>query len=217
MMNKPTRSICAANSFSGESHFEITFKSRRRTLALLLTLSAFLLFTTGSAITVMAQSQTPEKPTAIPAPTPASQKPESTPTPTTGTIKGRLVSGDGQPLTNANVMAQALTSTPTAKPTKVDSEGRFVFDDLPAAAYIIVGTAPGYIDESMSLGDASLWPRHLIGSNVRITMIRGGVITGLVTNAKGGASSRCSRSRDVAERTDLAHKLFHRWWYVRNG
>ena len=172
---------------SFEFHFDLYFISHCRALALLLTVSAFVLFAIGETVTTMAQTQTPDKPAASPAPSPmtAGQKPESTPSPTTGTIKGRLVSGDGQPLTNANVMAQALTSTPTAKPTRVDSEGRFVFADLPAAAYIIIGTAPGYIDQSMSLGDASQWPRHLIGSNVRITMIRGGVITGLVTNAKG--------------------------------
>jgi hypothetical protein len=86
---------------------------------------------------------------------------------------------------NANVMVQSLTVTPSVKPTRVDSEGRFVFDDLPPAAYLIVATAPGYVDQSMSLGDPTQWPRHLIGSNARINMIRGGVITGLVTNAKG--------------------------------
>jgi hypothetical protein len=169
------------------AQFDLPFNLHRRAAALFMTGSVLLMFATGNAVTIMAQSQTPEKPAATPAVTSATagQKPESAPSPTTGTIKGRLVSGDGQPLTNANVMAQALTSTPTAKPTRVDSEGRFVFDDLPAASYIIVATAPGYIDQSMSLGDASQWPRHLIGSNVRITMIRGGVITGLVTNAKG--------------------------------
>jgi hypothetical protein len=165
----------------------VALKAQRSAVASLLTLAAFLLFAAGITVAGTAQTQTPEKPDPTPTATPATagQKPESTPTPTTGTIKGRLVSGDGQPLTNANVMAQALTSTPTAKPTSVDSEGRFVFDDLPAASYLIVATAPGYIDQTMSLGDASQWPRYLIGSNVRITLIRGGVITGLVTNAKG--------------------------------
>jgi hypothetical protein len=82
-------------------------------------------------------------------------------------------------------MAQALTTTPIAKPARVDSDGRFAFEELPPAAYLVIGTAPGYIDQTVSTGDASQWPRHLIGSNVRITMIRGGVITGQVTNAKG--------------------------------
>ena len=187
----PSSAAKISRRLSFEFPLDLSFKSQRRIIPWLLTVFAFVLFAGGETVTTMAQTQTPEKPAATPAATPttAGQKPESTPTPTTGTIKGRLVAGDGQPLTNANVMAQALTSTPTAKPTRVDSEGRFVFDDLPAAAYIIVGTAPGYIDQSMSLGDASQWPRHLIGSNVRVTMIRGGVITGLVTNAKGSRSS----------------------------
>jgi carboxypeptidase family protein len=185
-VNADHKSIPAArtNQRPGfEFYFDSAFKSRRRAVTLLLIMSAVVLFACGHTVS-MAQTQNPEKPAATPAvtPPPASQKPAPT---ATGTIKGRLVSGDGQPLTNANVMAQSLTAPPTAKPTRVDSEGRFVFDDLPAAAYIIIGTAPGYIDQSMSLGDASQWPRHLIGSDVRITLIRGGVITGLVTNAKG--------------------------------
>ena len=153
-------------------------------MALFMTGSALVVFATGSVVGTMAQSQTPATPTGTATTTPG-QKPESTPTPTTGTIKGRLVADDGQPLINANVMAQSLTTTPTAKPTRVDSDGRFVFDELSPAAYLIYATAPGYIDQATSLGDASQWPRHLIGSNVRITMMRGGVITGLVTNAKG--------------------------------
>jgi hypothetical protein len=166
---------------------KLPFKFHRCTRALPLTVSAFVLFAFGEAITCTAQTQTTDKPAASPAasPTTTGQKADRAPTVTTGTIRGRLVSGDGQPLTNANVMAQAMTTVPTAKPTRVDSEGRFVFDDLPAAAYLIIGTAPGYVDQSISVGDASQWPRYLIGSNVRITMIRGGVITGLVTNAKG--------------------------------
>jgi carboxypeptidase family protein len=186
-MKADHRSIPAARTSKRpgfEFHFDLSFKSRRCAITLLLSVSALVLFALGETVTTMAQTQTSERPAATPTTTPtnASQKPAPS---LTGTIKGRLVSGDGQPLTNANVMAQALTSTPTAKPTRVDSEGRFVFDDLPAASYIIIGTAPGYIDQSMSLGDATQWPRHLIGANVRITMIRGGVITGLVTNAKG--------------------------------
>ena len=183
-MNTPPRFICAAKVTTRlEFHFDLP----RCITALLLTVFALVILATSNVIAI-AQAQTPAKPAATPAatqaPTPGQKTESSAPLPT-GTIKGRLVSDDGQPLPNANVMAQSLTTTPAAKPTRVDSEGRFAFDDLPAASYIIIATAPGYIDESMSLGDPSQWPRHLIGSNVRITMIRGGVITGTVTNAKG--------------------------------
>ncbi|MGH9928688.1 MAG: carboxypeptidase regulatory-like domain-containing protein [Pyrinomonadaceae bacterium] len=139
----------------------------------------------GNVMVTNAQTETPSKPAATGATVPG-QKPEAKPSsPITGTIKGRIVASDGQPLTNVNVMAQSLTGTPATKPTLPNAEGRFAFDDLAPGAYILIATAPGYIDESMSLGDPSAWPRHLIGSNVKINMIRGGVITGLVTNAKG--------------------------------
>ena len=69
----------------------------------------------------------------------------------------------------------------------MDSEGRFVFDEMPAAVYVILATAPGYIDPSLAMGEPSQWPRHLIGAQVRITMIKGGVITGTVTNSRGEA------------------------------
>jgi hypothetical protein len=67
----------------------------------------------------------------------------------------------------------------------VDPEGKFSFDDLPPAGYIVMATAPGYVDEAMSMGDPSDWPRHLIGAQLKIRMIKGGVITGKVTNSKG--------------------------------
>lgn len=125
------------------------------------------------------QTQPVQKVTSTPAATPS-------PSPAiTGTIKGRLVADDGQPLGNATVLAQSLTPTPGAKPAHIDPEGRFVFEELSPAAYLVFATAPGYIDQSLSLGNPSQWPRYLIGSNVTITMIKGGVITGTVTNAKG--------------------------------
>jgi Carboxypeptidase regulatory-like domain len=37
----------------------------------------------------------------------------------------------------------------------------------------------------MSTGDPNDWPRYLIGTQLKIKMIRGGVITGKVTNSKG--------------------------------
>ena len=144
--------------------------------------------TSGGTVNSLAQSQTEARPAATPATTQGQKSgagENPTPTPITGTIKGRVVSDDGRPVTNATIMAQAVTGAPAAKPSRVDAEGKFVFEDLPSAAYVVVATAPGYIDQSMSLGDPSQWPRHLIGAQLKITMIKGGVITGTVTNAKG--------------------------------
>lgn len=148
--------------------------------------AVFVVIVIGNALLASAQSETPPKPEATPTPTPdataATRKGTGT---LTGTIKGRMVASDGQPLLNATVMAQALTGTFVVKPTRPDAEGRFALDDLVPGAYTIFGTAPGYIDQSVSEGDSNKWQRHLIGSNVRINMIRGGVITGMVTNTKG--------------------------------
>jgi hypothetical protein len=147
---------------------------------------ALVVMVIGNVLVARAQSETLPKPAAAPTATPgATAETKKGPAPLSGTIKGRIVSTDGQPLTNATVMAQSLTGTFAVKPTRPDAEGRFAFDELAPGAYIVIGTAPGYIDQSVSLGDSNLWPRHLIGSNVRVNMVKGGVITGLVTNAKG--------------------------------
>src|SRR6185369_1524969 len=130
---------------------------------------------------VLAQSQ----PTPSPSPTPVEKRSPNENLPATGSIKGRVVADDGQPVVNATLMAQAVNGQPSMRPAKVDSEGKFSFDDLPPAGYIVFAVAPGYIDEAMSTGDPNDWPRHLIGAQLKIKMTKGGVITGKVTNSKG--------------------------------
>ncbi len=144
--------------------------------------------TSGNHIRAQAQAPTTARPAASPETKPG-QKTGSTesaaPASPIGPIKGRVVSDDGRPVTNANLMAQGGPGSLTQKATRVDAEGRFAFDELPAAAYVIIAMAPGYIDQSISKGDPSQWPRHLIGTQLKITMIKGGVITGTVTDSKG--------------------------------
>lgn len=155
-----------------------------------ITLRAFLLvlplvLAMSGVVSALAQSQPAAKSTASPSPTPAEKRgPDENP-PVTGSIKGRVVADDGQPVVNATLMVQAVNGSPFVRPAQVDSEGKFSFDDLPSAAYIVFAVAPGYIDEAMSTGDPNDWPRHLIGAQLKIKMIKGGVITGKVTNSKG--------------------------------
>ena len=159
----------------------------RRDLRLLPLSLTLVMLVTGNLLTTLAQSEAQPKPATTPATAPGRKvgTNESTSQPAIGTIKGRLVSTDGQPLANANVMVQSLTGTAGVRPTRPDAEGRFAFDDLAPGAYILIAVAPGYIDQSWATGNPSEWPRHLIGSNVTISMIKGGVIAGRVTNAKG--------------------------------
>jgi hypothetical protein len=148
--------------------------------------TAFVVIVIGNVLVTSAQTETTPKPETTPIAKPsATADPKKGTGLISGTIKGRIISSDGQPLVNATVMVQSLTGSFAVKPTRPDAEGRFAFDELMPGAYVLIGAAPGYIDQSVSLGDATEWPRHLIGSNVRINMIRGGVITGLVTNARG--------------------------------
>ena len=142
-------------------------------------------FTMSGVVSALAQSQPAAKSTATPPPTPAEKLGPSETPPATGSIKGRVVTDDGRPVVNASLMAQAVNGSPSVRPAQVDSEGKFNFDDLPSAAYVVFAVAPGYIDEAMSTGDPNDWPRYLIGAQVKIKMIRGGVITGKVTNSKG--------------------------------
>ena len=159
-----------------------SFCSQRAT-AFLLVLP--LVLTMSGVVSVLAQSQPAARSTASPSPTPAEKRSPNEDPPATGSIKGRVVADDGQPVVNATLMAQAVNGQPSIRPAKVDSEGKFSFDDLPPAGYIVFAVAPGYIDEAMSTGDPNDWPRHLIGAQLKIKMIKGGVITGKVTNSKG--------------------------------
>src|ERR1044072_3471348 len=93
-------------------------------------------------VSAQAQSQPVAKSTASPSPTPAEKRGPTENPPVTGSIKGRVVSDDGRPVVNATLMAQAVNGPPTIKPAQVDSEGKFSFDDLPSAAYIIFAVAP---------------------------------------------------------------------------
>src|SRR5687768_42730 len=144
-----------------------------------------LVLTMSAVVSVLAQSPPAAKSTASPSPTPAEKRNPNENPPATGSIKGRVVADDGRPVVNATLMAQAVNGPPSVRPAQVDSEGKFSFDDLPSAAYIVFAVAPGYIDEAMSTGDPNDWPRHLIGAQLKIKMIKGGVITGKVTNSKG--------------------------------
>ena len=139
------------------------------------------------------QAQAPPRP--VPTPAPVSKgtevgatvpkKPETTEAPILGKISGRIVSNDGRPLTNANIMIQGTSGTPTVKMKRAGEDGTFVVEELPPNLYIVLATAPGYIDEAWSGVKVSDIPRHLIGDRVKITMVRGGVITGTVTDSKG--------------------------------
>ena len=160
-----------------------TLSARRHAAAIFLVLP--LVLAMSGVVSVLAQSQPAARSTASPSPTPVEKRGSNENPPATGSIKGRVVADDGRPVVNATLMTQSVNGPPSIRPAQADSEGKFSFDDLPPASYVVFAVAPGYIDEAMSTGDPNDWPRHLIGAQLKIKMIKGGVITGKVTNSEG--------------------------------
>ena len=101
---------------------------------------------------------------------------------TTGTISGRVVNESGQPLAGASLFVRTVNSGLTARATATDAEGNFRVNGLEPGLYIISAGAPAYTTAS----DPTTPPTYYrIGDSVRLELVRGGVITGAVTNASG--------------------------------
>ena len=115
-------------------------------------------------------------------------------------ITGRVLSDSGQPLFNAQVSIMEIGRRRTGSRTvNTDEEGRFRFNDLPRGNYAISTRPPGYVVEPPSE------PRfYRPGDEVSFTAIKGGVITGAVTNSLGEplieARIRPIRVRDATGR-----------------
>jgi hypothetical protein len=102
---------------------------------------------------------------------------------TVGTITGSVVNESGQPFAGAQVFVRRLNFAGGARNGTTDSEGAFRISGLSSGLYVVSASAPGYVQP---VSDPGLPTTHYrIGDNVRLELIRGGVITGSVTNAAG--------------------------------
>lgn len=129
-----------------------------------------------------------------------------------GVITGRVITEDGQPIPHAIVSISGVSGR--AKQTHVsretaDDDGNFVADGLQAIPYLVSAWAPGYVPASdgavlnpFELGEARF---VLVGEFVTVKLIRGGVITGRVTNDAGepviDAPVKATRVRDETGRS----------------
>mgnify|MGYP002783972240 CR=1 FL=1 len=105
-----------------------------------------------------------------------------------GTITGRVVSdeGAGIPGITVRLTPTGATRLGQARSTSSDDEGNFRFNDLPAQVYSIeVSGGRAYVPAPKSAAERAEPRRVRIGESVTLTMIRGGVITGRVTNPAG--------------------------------
>jgi protocatechuate 3,4-dioxygenase beta subunit len=120
-----------------------------------------------------------------------------------GSITGRVVAADGQPMMNARVFVVPVGVTNAATRTfTTDEEGNFTADGLLVGVYSISADAPAYITETSRDPDRQIYYR--LGETATITMRKGGVLTGRVTNQKGeplqGLEINAMRVRDEAGR-----------------
>src|SRR5262249_29508057 len=87
----------------------------------------------------------------------------------------------------------------------------FKVTGLSPGAYSLSTRMPGYVALSDSSGDSSGPRMHRIGENVAITLIKGGVITGRVTDEFGepmvGARVTAYRVRTLEGRPELDSKV----------
>lgn len=128
---------------------------------------------------------------------------------TTGTISGRVVTEDGQPvphamvnITGAGGAARRVFSGRAALLT--NEEGVFQAEGLDPMPYLIFARAPGYVmppaTQTSDPWGSNLANYRFLGENITITLMRGSVITGRVTNALGepvvGVFVRAARVRD---------------------
>lgn len=114
-------------------------------------------------------------------------------------ITGRVVSESGQPLPGVNIFISAVGGS-SGQQTATDSEGNFRAQGLDPGTYRVFANAPAYVPE-IPLGDANLPPTYYRpGDSATLTLIKGGVIAGIVTNNLGeplvNATVRAFRVRD---------------------
>jgi len=101
----------------------------------------------------------------------------------TGTISGRVINENGQPLVGATVSIRPVGVVSSGRSTVSNLEGNFQVNGLENALYNVSADSPAYVAPPPDL--ESPYPTYRVGDSVRLELIRGGVITGTVTNATG--------------------------------
>ena len=108
-----------------------------------------------------------------------SSAPKSTDEPVSGNISGTVVNESGQPVAGASLVVRRTNST-SGRTTTTDAEGNFRVNNLDRGLYQITANAPAHI--ALPSNPLSY---YRIGDAVNLRLVRGGVITGTVTNSFG--------------------------------
>jgi len=107
--------------------------------------------------------------------------PKKTEQPPLGTIDGKVVNESGQPLAGAMVYLRTVNSG-IVRSTISDLEGNFRVNGLETGLYLVSANSPAYTN---AVGDPEAPKYYRLGDSARVEMVRGGAITGTVTNAIG--------------------------------
>ena len=100
-----------------------------------------------------------------------------------GSIDGKVVNENGQVMSGAAVVIRAVNSMTTGRTTISDMEGHFSVNGLERGLYMVSAQAPAYTTSPPS--DPNTPTYYRIGDSIRVELIRGGAITGTVTNSSG--------------------------------
>lgn len=99
-------------------------------------------------------------------------------------ITGRVVNESGQPLPGASVSAGTLAGGPGQR-TSTDNEGYFKLQGIDAGLYRIFVNLPGYVSNNYLTDPSNPAQAYRAGDSASITLIKGGVIFGIITNGDG--------------------------------
>jgi len=100
-----------------------------------------------------------------------------------GVITGRVVNDAGRPVAAAPILIirAGVKITSGAQTSVADDEGNFKATGLDTGSYMISTSVPGYV---VARADSDR-DYHRAGENVTINLVKGGVITGRVTDSYG--------------------------------
>jgi carboxypeptidase family protein len=103
-------------------------------------------------------------------------------------ITGRILGDDGRPLVNAKVSANEVDArgpNRISRTAAANDEGKFRLTKLPPGIYMVSASAEGYLSMTVNATERPAKPDDRYfrpGASVNITLKKGGVITGRVTN-----------------------------------
>src|ERR1044072_3187408 len=101
--------------------------------------------------------------------------------PALGAIEGKVVNESGQPMAGASVFVRTVNAG-FSRSTITDLGGNFRVNGLETGLYIVSANSPAYTNLP---GDPDAPKYYRLGDSARVEIVRGGAITGTVTNANG--------------------------------